>query len=118
MTKERKRGLASHVSSDDYFGTLATVLDLLRQDWKGRVFSRKNDGLLLHLTDDLLYLQEHYVIHARESAKSADMQLVGKSLKKKLSEEDKKILDAAAQRLADILVMQIDEKNLRKRKAK
>ena len=38
--------------------------------------------------------------------------------KKKLSLRDKKIIEAAAQKLADILVMQIDEKNLTKGKAK
>ena len=116
MTSERKKGLESHIGSDDYFGTLATFLDLLRKDWKGRAFSRKNEGLLLRLTDDLLYLQENYIIHSKNSAKSAEMHLVEKSRKKKLLAEDKKILDVAAQRLADILVVQIDEKKLRKEK--
>ena len=38
--------------------------------------------------------------------------------KKRLSEKDKKILDTAAQRLAEILVMQIDEENLKKKKGR
>jgi len=38
--------------------------------------------------------------------------------KKKLSERDKEILNTAAQRLAEIFVMQIDEENLKKKRAR
>jgi hypothetical protein len=55
----RAKSLKFHIDSDDYFGTLATVLDLLRQTLPE---SETTEQVLRNLSKDLLYLQEHYTI--------------------------------------------------------
>ena len=58
MTKNDN--LEFHIKEQDYFGTLATVLDLLAQDLDTQSARLKN------IRDDLLYLQERYEIVRRE----------------------------------------------------
>lgn len=53
-----------HVQSDDYFATLATVLDLLRQ--QQMTTDQQSAGLLERLVHDLLYLQRHYRIEPKD----------------------------------------------------
>ena len=48
--------LQFHIEKSDYFGTLATVLDLLRQDLARRRYIRHAETLT-RLRDDLIYLQ-------------------------------------------------------------
>ena len=58
ISKERREGIEYHVEAGDYFGTMATILYLIRQN--------ERDGeiveVLDRLTGDLLYLQEEYRI--------------------------------------------------------
>ena len=54
--KKRIKSLEFHVEQGDYFGTLATVLDLLRQGVGKKQVEKK---ILRDLTMDLLYLQDH-----------------------------------------------------------
>ena len=56
----RKDKIDSHVKAGDYFGTLATILDILRQDAKISPKMRKD--ILNGLRNDLLYLQDNYSI--------------------------------------------------------
>ncbi|MCK5510351.1 hypothetical protein KAI65_02295 [Candidatus Parcubacteria bacterium] len=51
----RKKRLKFHIENNDYFGTLATVLDLIRQS--------KNNEALKNIRDDLVYLQKNYSIN-------------------------------------------------------
>jgi hypothetical protein len=67
INKKRRSALKFHIMSDDYFGTLATVLDLLRQESKIRP---KEAATLEWLRDDLLYLQENYQIARRKFKKN------------------------------------------------
>ncbi len=53
MTKYRFSGVEFHVKSQDYFGTLATVLSLNSQT--GQPISQKT-------IDDLMFLQKNYKI--------------------------------------------------------
>ena len=61
-----------HVASDDYFGTMATILSLLKQQIK------KNDGprtavlkkTLRNLEKDLLFLQKNYQIKPKTKNKN------------------------------------------------
>lgn len=57
---ERIKNLNFHVESDDYFGTIATVINLILQD------SSKDDKYRLtvlgRLRDDLMFLQRNYKI--------------------------------------------------------
>ena len=56
-----------HVKSDDYFGTIATVLNLLEQRIK-KDFSGDASALnktLKNLRDDLMFLQNNYKIKIR-----------------------------------------------------
>ena len=66
INKKRRNALESHILVDDYFGTLATVLDLLRQEPKIRT---KEAATLEWLRDDLLYLQENYQVTKRKFKK-------------------------------------------------
>ena len=56
-----KRSLKFHIQANDYFGTLATVLDLVRQDLR-RKGDRGNATTLLRLRDNLVYLQRSHRI--------------------------------------------------------
>ena len=58
MTKE---SIQFHIRSNDYFGTLATVLDLLRQDAR-HGYTRKHDATLRRLRDELMILQGRFCI--------------------------------------------------------
>lgn len=54
MTEE---SIQFHIRSNDYFGTLATVLDLLRQDAQ-HGYTKRHDEALLRIRDDLVCLQQ------------------------------------------------------------
>ena len=61
MKSEDIKGLQFHIESDDYFGTLATVLSLLKQNLsKGE--SLKELDLLDRKVEELMYLQNNYKI--------------------------------------------------------
>jgi hypothetical protein len=62
MTIKRKQELGFHIKNDDYFGTLATLLDLLRQEFKRKDSKINAERILKNLTDDLMYLQRNYKI--------------------------------------------------------
>ena len=53
-----------NIQSGDYFGTLATVLDLLRQDAQ-RGYTEKHDAALQRVRDELIYLQQGFRITRR-----------------------------------------------------
>ena len=53
--------LQFHIESNDYFGTLATVLDLVSQDLRKKGHHR-NAETLLRQRDRLMYLQAEYRI--------------------------------------------------------
>jgi hypothetical protein len=59
MTEE---SIQFHIESNDYFGTIATVLDLLRQDMSRRGYTQKDDETLQRLRDELLILQSRFRI--------------------------------------------------------
>lgn len=65
--KKRINTLKSHINSDDYFCTLAAVLDLSRQIAERKISElekaiSQNSKLLKRLQDDLIFLQENYKI--------------------------------------------------------
>lgn len=51
-----------HIRANDYFGTLATTLDLLRQAIEERGYQAEDADLLRRITAALLYLQSHHTI--------------------------------------------------------
>ena len=57
-----KKNIQFHIKVDDYFRTLATILDLLRQDIESKGYRRKDIELLKRVKEDLIYLQRHYKI--------------------------------------------------------
>ena len=57
--------LQFHIEQNDYFGTLATVLDLLRQDLHRKGYHRHAEKLA-RLRDELQHLQRHYRIERRQ----------------------------------------------------
>jgi hypothetical protein len=54
-----ERSLQFHIQQNDYFGTLATVLDLLRQDLDHRGYN-PHAATLSRLRDELAYLQRSH----------------------------------------------------------
>ncbi len=57
----RKKNLQFHIESDDYFGTLATVIDLVRQNLNP--FKQKQEKSTLEVkVEELIYLQKNYKI--------------------------------------------------------
>ena len=61
-----------HVKIDDYFGTIATVLSLIRQDItkNNRYDAAVLEKLLVNLEGDLNILQKNYQIKARAKNKN------------------------------------------------
>jgi hypothetical protein len=57
--------LQFHIEQNDYFGTVATVLDLVSQDLRKKGEFR-NAERLLHVRDRLMYLQGRYRIEKVE----------------------------------------------------
>jgi hypothetical protein len=62
ISPKRRRGLEFHIGINDYFGTLATILDLSRQTLGKTARERAVAGYLERSVVDLMYLQEHYKI--------------------------------------------------------
>ena len=62
ISKARQRGLEFHIETGDYFGTLATILDLSRQTLGNTAREREVAGYLERNVADLVYLQKNYRI--------------------------------------------------------
>jgi len=60
-----------HVASDDYFGTIATILNLIKQQIKkgGAPDAAALNRILKNLEKDLLYLQNNYQIKPKSKKK-------------------------------------------------
>lgn len=56
----RKKSLEFHIKEEDYFGTLATILDIIRQDKV--IWGKMTKNILGNICDDLSYLQDNYRI--------------------------------------------------------
>lgn len=62
-----QKSVAFHVQNDDYFGTIATVISLIKQKIKKECpESKKIDQALNNLEKDLLYLQKNYQISGKK----------------------------------------------------
>ena len=61
MVAMDQESLQFHIEQNDYFGTLATVIDLLSQDLRRSGYAR-HTATLAGLRDDLLYLQRSHRI--------------------------------------------------------
>jgi hypothetical protein len=61
-----RKSVKRHIDADDYFATLATILDLLRQQFEGKAVSHKTPGQIIQtVCEELLYLQANYTIVRR-----------------------------------------------------
>lgn len=60
--QDKIKKLEFHINSKDYFGTLATILDLFRMDVLEKKFIFDKDKLLKQIVNDLKYLQDNYKI--------------------------------------------------------
>ena len=68
--KKTNKKILFHVNEDDYFGTLATILDLIRQEDEKALKEisntiKKRDRELKKLRDDLVHLQKNYKINKK-----------------------------------------------------
>jgi len=57
---QRRKKLEFHIKSGDYFGTLATIIDFIRNEEK--IIAKDKDKILKNIKDDLLHLQDNYKI--------------------------------------------------------
>ncbi|MGC1686237.1 MAG: hypothetical protein WA734_11505, partial [Candidatus Acidiferrales bacterium] len=57
-----EKNIEFHIAANDYFGTLATTLDLLRQAIAERGCRAEDAELLRRLKEDLLFLQTNHTI--------------------------------------------------------
>lgn len=66
MVKD-EAGTKFHVKNDDYFGTIATILSLIKQELKksGSASRAALNKTLNNLEKDLLFLQKNYQISPR-----------------------------------------------------
>ena len=63
-----KKQLEKHIERDNYFGTLATVLNMARQTLEKDMRGPKKNWhikLLQSLEEDLMYLQQNYKIEKK-----------------------------------------------------
>lgn len=63
-----KQSLKFHIKSDDYFGTLATILNFLHQ----KEFVGDKDKILEEKVEELVYLQENYKIIKKDGSKTSN----------------------------------------------
>ncbi len=63
--------LQFHIEENDYFGTLATVLDLVSQDLRTKGH-HSNAETLVRLRDRLMYLQQGYRIEKTRKSSPHD----------------------------------------------
>lgn len=62
MEKNKIQNLKFHIKNEDYFGTLATILDLFRSDALEKKFIFDKNKVLKKIIKDLVYLQDNYKI--------------------------------------------------------
>jgi len=75
----KKASLQFHIKKNDFFGTVATVLDLLRQDLDRRGY-KPHAGTLSRLRDDLVYLQHSHRIEKIGSRERDSQPAIGSGL--------------------------------------
>ena len=61
MDSKRKKNLEFHIKKDNYFSTLATVFELLRQNINPFSNSKERKSLEREV-EELKYMQKHYKI--------------------------------------------------------
>ncbi len=57
-----KKSIQFHVESNDYFGTLAAILSLIKQHFDENKFIDVDKRILANLEKDLMVLQKNYKI--------------------------------------------------------
>lgn len=64
-----KKTVNFHVEQNDYFGTLATIISLINQDY---VLDNKKDlkKILTSLNKDLIYLQKNFTINKNKKTRA------------------------------------------------
>jgi len=55
-----QKSLKFHIKSDDYFGTLATIISLVRQNVEKGEITKLNIKMLNNAEKDLMFLQGGY----------------------------------------------------------
>ena len=63
-----KKSLKFHIESDDYFGTLATILNFLVQ----KEFIGNKDKIIREKVEELIYLQKNYKIIKNNGSKTSN----------------------------------------------
>lgn len=65
MTEQEIKSLEFHLEVGDYFVTIATTLDLMRQSFKDKKSEKLAIESLAHYVDELMYLQNKYKIEKK-----------------------------------------------------
>jgi len=65
MKQDQKKAIEFHISRQDYFGTLATLLFALQEAMGGTTTYTEAKKVLRRTTKDLMYLQKHFKIEKK-----------------------------------------------------
>lgn len=61
-----RKSVEFHIKSNDYFGTLATVLDLIKQNLQEYTLPKDISNSLSKKVEELMYLQNNYILVKKE----------------------------------------------------
>ncbi|MFA6417080.1 MAG: hypothetical protein WCW61_02705 [Patescibacteria group bacterium] len=56
------KSIKFHIESKDYFGTIATILSLVKQNINKKELEKTNINILKNLEKDLIFLQKEFQI--------------------------------------------------------
>ena len=69
ISEKRKKSLKFHIDSDDYFGTLASTLYLVKQNMdKHKEIINQDSERLDRIKNELMFLQANYKIATKENS--------------------------------------------------
>lgn len=62
ISKKKIKSIKFHIEQDDYFGTVATMVDLMRQILLEKGFNAEANEWMGKLREELMFLQHNYKI--------------------------------------------------------
>lgn len=65
MTEREIKSLEFHLEVGDYFATIATMLNLIKQNFQDKEFEKVCTKSLIHYVDEFMYLQSKYKIERK-----------------------------------------------------
>lgn len=67
--QSHEEAIEFHIKAGDYFGTLATIISLLKENIEQEGYTEENGRVLKRLEHRFMYLQDNYTIIRKEEIK-------------------------------------------------